>query len=168
MRIQWAAVMTHCRSIKTPPHQWPTFPAWGWISLRDTCHGHSPGIEELPPTIRSVKGESLLYLLYPHSKSRQEKSQSRHEEVKVTPLTCSWTCQCQCQVTHPKDSQSPLWVLLGMKKLKEDCFLWFHTKTLTNKTSREVWDWVGRRTWFVSSWCWQEKAEDTGVDSHDD
>ena len=67
--IQWAAVMTHCLSIRTPPHQWPTFPAWGWVNRSDTCQGHSPGIDELPPTMRSVSGESLLYKLYPHSVS---------------------------------------------------------------------------------------------------
>lgn len=66
-KIQWAAVMTHSRSIKTPPHQWPTFPAWGWVNRRETCHGHSPGMDEFPPTILSVRGESLLYMLYPQS-----------------------------------------------------------------------------------------------------
>ena len=67
LMIQCAAVITHCLSTKTPPHQWPTLPACGWVKRIETCQGNSPSYDRLPPTIRSVNGISLLYRLIPHA-----------------------------------------------------------------------------------------------------
>lgn len=49
---QWAAVMTCRWVINTPPHLFLVNSPSQVASLTNTCHGHSPKVEPVPPTIR--------------------------------------------------------------------------------------------------------------------
>lgn len=52
--MQWAAVTTQVGSMRTPPHQWPINPNFGWRSCRDTCQGQEPRLLGFPLNIRPV------------------------------------------------------------------------------------------------------------------
>ena len=54
--VQCAAVRTHSSEIKVPPHH-------GVLDhgdFRPTCHGNSPFLAFLPPTISATSGKSFL------------------------------------------------------------------------------------------------------------